>query len=347
MSEALDFSPLKEWFLCEQRDLPWRKTRDPYAVWISEVMLQQTQVAVVISYFERWMSLFPTVQALAAAPLEQVIKCWEGLGYYSRARNLHAAAHYLVSHFQGQIPPVEEELQKIKGLGPYTIGAILSFAFHQKKAAVDGNVIRVLARLFALHDDVSKEKTVRKLRQLLQSLLPEEESWIVNEGLIELGATICQKKPKCLLCPLKKQCKAFREGVQETLPVKLKKIATTYLFRAVPILYCEGSYLLQKGTHGKVMSDLYEFPYFELSSASITPKEMVEKTENFISTKVHFKHLLPKVSHSFTRYQVSLLPFLLEVEQKVAIEGYVWVDEKVLETLPFSSGHRRILQQLH
>ena len=155
-------------------------------------MLQQTQVAVVIPYFLHWMQRFPTIHHLAKASLDEVVKAWEGLGYYSRVRHLHEAAKYLVEHFNGQLPSEEEDLKKIKGLGPYTIGAILSFAFHQKKAAVDGNVIRVLTRYFGLEEDISKVATVNKLRQLAQELLPDEEPWIVNEALIELGATLCQ-----------------------------------------------------------------------------------------------------------------------------------------------------------
>ena len=185
----LDFYPLKKWFLIEQRDLPWRKINDPYAIWISEIMLQQTQVAVVIPYYLKWMQRFPTIQALAEAESDEVIKMWEGLGYYSRARNLHAGARYLIEFFGGILPNNESDLAKIKGLGPYTIGALLSFAFHQKKAAVDGNVMRVMARCYELDDDIAKSKTQKKIRHLVEEILPEDESWIVNEALIELGAT--------------------------------------------------------------------------------------------------------------------------------------------------------------
>lgn len=342
-----DFSPLKKWFLEEQRDLPWRQSKDPYAVWISEVMLQQTQVAVVLPYFKRWMEKFPTIRHLASASLEEVIKCWEGLGYYSRARHLHEGAHYLVSHFGGELPSNEEDLKKIKGLGPYTIGAILSFAFHQRKAAVDGNVLRVLTRLFAIDEDIAKEKTVRKLRELMEQLLPEEESWIVNEGLIELGATICQKKARCPVCPLRSSCSAYKDALVEKFPVKSKRVQTEYLFRAVPVLLCQGHYLLKRGKKGQVMSDLYEFPYFEITKDGIDFPEMMKKTEQLLGSPVEYKQELTKVSHGFTRYQVALFPFLMRTNHFSSVEECEWIDENILCTLPFSSGHRRILQQLN
>ena len=161
-------------------------------------MLQQTQVSVVIPYFDRWMNRFPTLRHLAKATLDEVIKEWEGLGYYSRARNLHEGARYVLEKHEGILPETREELQKIKGLGPYTIGAIRSFAFHHKAAAVDGNVIRVLARYFKIEDDIAKPKTIQMIRDRAEAILPEIEPWIVAEALIELGATLCTKKLRML-----------------------------------------------------------------------------------------------------------------------------------------------------
>src|ERR1700722_10190653 len=179
-----DIDSLKDWFVREKRDLPWRENPSPYAVWISEVMLQQTQASVVIPYFERWMARFPTVAVLAEASQGEVIKMWEGLGYYSRVRHLHQAAKDLMYRYAGDLPRTREGLEGIKGIGPYTRGAILSFAFHQKAAAVDGNVLRVLARYFAIEEEIEKAK--KSITELTESILPEEEPWIVMEGLIEL-----------------------------------------------------------------------------------------------------------------------------------------------------------------
>lgn len=337
---------LKNWFIVEKRDLPWRQTSDPYAIWVSEIMLQQTQVVVVIPYFLNWMQRFPSIRHLAAASLDEVIKAWEGLGYYSRVRHLHESAQYLVKHFDGQMPCEEEELKKIKGLGPYTVGALLSFAFHQKKAAVDGNVIRVLTRYFGLEEDVAKPATVNKLRQIAQDLLPDEEPWIINEALIELGATICQRKARCAVCPLQSSCISLKKGIVDQIPLKSKKIATEYLYRAVAVIRCDSSYLVQRGQKGAIMSDLYEFPYFEIKKDDFDPDILKYKIKQNYSLHVTQDQVLPEVKHGFTRYQVHLYPCLFTCLEPKAIEGLQWISYESLKKLAFSSGHRRIFQQL-
>ncbi len=346
MERQLDYQRLKTWFAVEKRDLPWRQTLDPYAIWISEVMLQQTQVAVVIPYFLNWMQRFPTIRHLAAASLDEVIKAWEGLGYYSRVRHLHEAAHYLVECFDGQLPQEEEQLKKIKGLGPYTIGAILSFAFHQKKAAVDGNVIRVLSRYFGLEEDIAKPATVNRLRQLMQALLPDEEPWIINEALIELGATICQRKARCQLCPLQSSCIAFKKGIVDLLPIKSKTTKTEYLYRAVAVVQCNSAYLVKRGKKGAIMSDLYEFPYFEVEKEGFSAQLLQKKIEQQFELPVLQKQILQEVSHGFTRYNVRLYPILFISQKPKQIEEFEWISHEALKQLAFSSGHRRVFQQL-
>ncbi len=342
----LDFFQLKAWFQTKKRDLPWRQMEDPYAVWVSEVMLQQTQVAVVIPYFLHWMERFPTIRHLAQAQLDEVIKAWEGLGYYSRARYLHEGAKYVVEHFQGKLPDEEEKLKEIKGLGPYTIGAILSFAFHQRKAAVDGNVLRVLARYFGIEEDIAKAATVKKLTQLLQALLPEEEPWVINEALIELGATVCQRNAQCSFCPLQSQCVAFREDKVDSLPVKSKGAVTTYLYRAVAIIQTGDLYLIKRGKKGEIMSDLYEFPYFEVSKEGLSPQEFQVMLSQHYSLSLRFKQTLSTVNQGFTRYQASLNPVWFVCQQPLEIEGLSWLPIDALKQLAFSSGHRRIFREV-
>lgn len=337
---------LKSWFLSEKRDLPWRENPTPYAVWISEVMLQQTQVAVVIPYFLRWMQRFPTVKELADAPLDEVIKLWEGLGYYSRARHLHEGARKIVSEFGGVIPHEEEQLKKIKGLGPYTIGAILSFAFHQKKSAVDGNVIRVLARFYQVEDDIAKPSTVKRIRELADNFLPDEESWIINEALIELGATICQRKPKCTQCPLKSDCQAHLKGVADQLPIKLKRIKTEYLYRAVAIITDGTNYLIRRGKKGEIMHDLHEFPYLETDVEGLSEKQFQQTLQKQFGLKLKKGQGLPEVDQSFTRYQVRLRPVIFQCDGLQSIPDFDWKSKEDLKQLAFSSGHRRILNLL-
>lgn len=339
----LDCDSLKDWFHQTKRDLPWRQSPTPYAVWISEVMLQQTQVAVVVPYFLRWMERFPTIQSLAEAPLDTVLKLWEGLGYYSRARNLHEGAKTIVMNFGGILPSDEASLSTIKGLGPYTRGAILSFAFHQKKAAVDGNVIRVLSRYFQIEEDISKPSTVKLIWKLAESLLPQKESWIVNEALIELGATFCQRKPQCSQCPLKRTCKAHINGVADQLPVKTRRIQTEYLYRAVAVIRHEERYLVRRGKKGEIMHDLHEFPFFETSNEGLTVPELKKLIKSKFKLDVQCVEELAEVAHSFTRYQVRLAPVLFSCSKRTSVADFDWITLAELKKLAFSSGHRRIL----
>jgi A/G-specific adenine glycosylase len=330
-TEKKAMQELKEWFLEHQRDLPWRENKTPYRVWISEVMLQQTQVAVVIPYFHSWMQKFPTIQTLAEAPLEEVIKAWEGLGYYSRARNLHKAAQMVMKDFQGELPKTAEELDRLPGFGPYTVGAVLSFAFQEKAAAVDGNVVRVLSRFFASSHDCGQRK---HYEALTLSLLTEEEPWVTMEGLIELGAKVCQRRPNCSACPLIENCQAYRQGKTADFPIKKKRPSTIYLERQVAIIRWQDEILVRQEKEGKVMAGLYEFPYALLSEKLGLDLTLRKLTE------------LPLVKHGFTRYDVTLYPSLYESAEKKILEGFEWKKWQELLLLPFSSGHRRILKEL-
>lgn len=208
----------------DRRDLPWRRTRDPYAIWVSEIMLQQTRVQTVIPYWERWMARFPTVTALAEAPLDDVLAAWAGLGYYSRARNLHAGARAVATSFAGTLPRHASELRKVKGIGPYTAGAIASIAYGERAPLVDGNVARVLARVFAIDQDIKSSAGQRVLwahaGELMAALSAEHAPGDLNQGLMELGATLCSPtSPRCLVCPLATHCTAARTGRQDALPI--------------------------------------------------------------------------------------------------------------------------------
>jgi len=338
----MDYTDLKAWFLAEKRNFPWRQTTDPYAIWVSEVMLQQTQAATVVPYFLNWMHLFPTPHDLADASLDRVLKTWEGLGYYSRARHLYAGAKEVVERFGGKLPSGENELATIKGLGPYTLGAILSFAFHQRKAAVDGNVARVLIRYFGWRDDIAKPATLQKLRRLAQTLLPEEESWIVNEALIELGATICRPKARCTVCPLRAECKAFRDHLVDQLPVKSKRSPIKSLYRSVAVVQSDSGYLVSRGKQGRVMADLYEFPYFDIREGCFSPTQLQRDIEETYALKVVQQRMLTEERHNFTRYTVRLYPVLFKCEDPQPIEGLEWLSADALKQLAFSSGHLRI-----
>lgn len=330
-----EISQLHEWFEANQRDFPWRVEKTPYKVLVSEIMLQQTRASVVVPYFEKWMEAFPTFEALAEAPLEKVIKLWEGLGYYSRARRLHAAALYVVEKFGGNLPETNDELASIPGLGPYTVGAILSFGFQKRAAAVDGNVARVLARYFLLEESLQKSSAKRKLEELAEKSLDETKPWVTAEALIELGASLCSRKPKCGECPLQSGCLGYQTGKAEYLPIQATPPLTTTLYRSVFLIEAEGSVLVKKEVAGRLMADLYEFPYVERKKPD---------RSNF-----------PPVTHSFTRYKAHLFPHHVVFAEKkeglgflrqsgiLSFEPYVWIEIGRLGQLPFSAGHRKIL----
>lgn len=339
-----DTKSLLTWFLENKRSFPWRLSPTPYRVWISEVMLQQTRANVVIPYFERWMERFPDVRALATAEYSAVLKAWEGLGYYRRARYLHLGAKQIVDEFGGVFPSTQEELSQIKGLGPYTIGAILSFAFGQKVPCVDGNVLRVLSRYYNSAEDISLGKTQKKLRDTAEGILKLAPDASCSEALIELGALVCQKKAACSECPLKESCGARRENRQHELPIKGKKTVYIDLCRVALILEHEGKYLLSKGKEGEVMEDLYEFPYFE-AEEEISLQEVKKKAAILCGKGCSFRKKLSLVKHSFTRFRVVLHPFHFEISSKKEVAGLGWFTKEEMEKLTFSSGHRRIFEQ--
>ncbi|WP_127463044.1 A/G-specific adenine glycosylase, partial [Paenibacillus elgii] len=214
---------LLSWYRRHKRDLPWRRSRNPYHIWVSEIMLQQTRVDTVIPYFNRFMDKFPTVEALAEAPEDEVLKAWEGLGYYSRARNLQSAVREVKERYGGVVPDTKEEVSSLKGVGPYTTGAILSIAYNKPEPAVDGNVMRVLSRYFLIEDDIMKGSTRVSMEKLAQELIPEGAAGDFNQALMELGALVCTpKSPSCLTCPVMAHCAGRAAGVEESLPVKTK-----------------------------------------------------------------------------------------------------------------------------
>lgn len=334
----IDLNVLCRWFERTKRVFPWRENPSFYSVWVSEVMLQQTQAAVVLPYFERWMKKFPTLSHLAAASEEEVIKEWEGLGYYSRVRNLHVGAQMLAPLGEEEILKDRSLLLKIKGLGPYTRGAIRSFAWREKAAAVDGNVTRVISRFFLIEEDVGKGRVKQSIEEIVDALLPNNEPWVVMEALIELGALVCQKVPKCAECPLKEGCRGYGSGLAPSLPTKGKRVKTIRLTRHVLLLVAGEEILVQKTKPGRVMAGLYEFPFFEKGSE--------EEYLAHLGVRGALIKRLPVVKQTFTRYLATLYPALYRVEKKGVQRDYEWLPIAALSTVPFSSGHRKIIDSL-
>jgi len=342
MFQKISSDSLKKWFLTHKRDLPWRRGATPYQVWVSEIMLQQTRVSVVVAYFERWIKAFPTIEALANAPQEQVIKLWEGLGYYSRARNLHQAAKECMQQYAGELPTDPEALGKLKGIGPYTKGAILNFAFRTRAPVIDGNVLRVIARLFLIETSIDLPATRRKVEQILEEFLPHDECWLVSEALMELGALVCTPKPVCNLCPLQSSCGARAQKKESKLPIRAARAKITPLFRLVALVEHKGKVLLQKAEQGGLMADLYEFPYIEIDHMLPDSSSALSLFEQKLGLKLAYKKSLPEQTHSFTRYRAKLFPYFFET--KTSDPQLDWYPVTKLNELSFSSGHKRILE---
>ncbi len=253
--------PLLAWYRSTARDLPWRHTRDPYKVWVSEIMLQQTRVAAVLGYYARFLEAFPTVQALAAAPEDRLMKLWEGLGYYSRARNLQKAAKQIVE--LSAFPDTYDGLLALSGVGEYTAGAIGSAAFGLRVPAVDGNVLRVVSRILEDYGDIADPRVKKRFTACVEAILPEgEDMYIFNQALMELGATVCVPNgaPKCDLCPVAQFCKALASGTAEKLPVKMPKKQRRIEEKTVFVLVREGEVALRKRPGEGLLAGLWEFP---------------------------------------------------------------------------------------
>ncbi|NRE64641.1 A/G-specific adenine glycosylase [Enterococcus faecium] len=256
-----------QWYEQEKRNLPWRYNRDPYRIWISEIMLQQTRVDTVIDYFYRFMEWFPTIEELANAPEEKLLKAWEGLGYYSRARNIQAAAKQIMSEFDGKMPQTPEEISSLKGIGPYTTGAIASIAFGLPEPAVDGNVMRVVSRLFCIEADIAKASSRKIFDEAMRKIIDETYPGEFNQAMMDLGSAICTPtSPKCEACPIQAFCLANKRGVQTSFPVKTKKAKPKNVYYISAALQNHsGAYYFEERDSQKLLANMWTFPMVEVT----------------------------------------------------------------------------------
>lgn len=268
------------WYLENKRDLPWRKTKNPYLVWLSEIMLQQTRVAQGLPYYLKFTEEFPTVFDLANAPESKVLKLWQGLGYYSRARNLHFTAKYVANELNGEFPKTFEEIKKLKGIGDYTASAIASMCFDEPKAVVDGNVYRVLSRYFGIDTPINSTKGIKEFKNLAQSLIDESQAGIYNQAIMDFGAIQCKpKKPLCMFCPFADSCLALQKNLIETLPIKEKKIKIKKRYFNYIVLKTKNNQTILNERKGKgIWQGLYEFKNIE-SNKFLTVKELTSSKE--------------------------------------------------------------------
>ncbi|GHI00153.1 A/G-specific adenine glycosylase [Neobacillus kokaensis] len=294
---------LISWFKREQRDLPWRKDQDPYKVWVSEIMLQQTRVDTVIPYFNRFIEWFPTIDDLADADEDKILKAWEGLGYYSRVRNLQSAVREVRETYNGVVPYTPEEISKLKGVGPYTAGAILSIAYGIPEPAVDGNVMRVLSRILSIWEDIARPASRKVFEQAVRKLICHDDPSAFNQALMELGALICTPtSPACLLCPVREHCQAFEEGVQNELPVKTKKTKTRHVQLAAALLVDDrGRFLIHKRPDTGLLANLWEFPNVEIEHPVEGERGHVDELfHTSLGLKIKLGKIIGQVEHVFS-----------------------------------------------
>lgn len=320
-------SNLTEWYIREKRDLPWRKDKEPYHVWISEIMLQQTRVEAVRDYYTRFIQALPTIQNLAEAEEQTLLKLWQGLGYYNRVRNMQKAAKTVQNDLNGEFPRTYEEIKKLSGIGEYTAGAIASICFDERVPAVDGNVLRVMTRILENDGDIKSAKVKRQIGEILQNLYPSHNCGNFTQGLIELGALICVPKgePKCELCPVSEYCGAKYSGTVNLYPFKSKNKERRKIRKTVFILRAGKKIAVRRRPENVLLAGLYEFPNVD---EELTIEEAALKIETFGLRTVNIERV-SECKHIFSHAQWEMkgMYFTVENENK----EFQWVDEDELE----------------
>ncbi|PRY07849.1 A/G-specific DNA-adenine glycosylase [Pontibacter ummariensis] len=309
-------NPLLRWYGQHRRPLPWRDTTNPYYIWLSEVILQQTRVAQGLPYYQKFVAAYPTVEELAAAPEDEVLRLWQGLGYYSRARNMHHTAQVVVEQYGGKFPDSYTELIKLKGVGSYTAAAIAAFAFQEQVAVLDGNVFRVLARVFGIADDIAAPTSRKVFQKLADELVPAHAPDTYNQAIMEFGAIQCTPvMPDCLFCPLQQSCFAFNHGMVQELPVKSKAKAARPRYFHYLVLQHQGQYYLRKRLEGDIWQGLYDFYLYESESKDLVLETLLEELQQ-AGLEVHkslmqppqkdYKHVLSHQKITARFYQIKL-----------------------------------------
>ncbi len=323
--------PLIAWYEKEKRDLPWRQTKEPYPIWLSEIMLQQTRVEAVKPYYKRFLEELPDVEALANVPEDRLLKLWEGLGYYNRARNLKKGAQQIMAEYEGEFPKTYEEILSLSGIGAYTAGAIASFAYNLPKPAVDGNVLRVMARLLADSEDIMKASTRRKMEKRIEEILPADRAGDFNQALIELGAMVCVPNggPKCESCPLAFCCRAYQENNWKAYPVKSKAKERRIEKRTV-LLFRDGEKLaIHKRPAKGLLAGLYEYPNLE---GHLTQKRVIAYAKEIGLMPVRVKKLGDAV-HVFSHVEWHMIGYEVRVDEleKACREPFLFITPDEME----------------
>ncbi len=347
-----DFSRLLlAWYAVNARSLPWRETADPYAVWVSEIMLQQTRVETVAPYYQRWMARFPNLQSLAQADQQEVLQLWEGLGYYSRARNLYKAARLVVERFAGKLPATREELESLPGIGRYTSGAIASIAFGADEPALDGNIRRVMARVFDIRVPARSPEGVAQLLALLREHLPVGEAGEFNQALMDLGAMICTPRdPRCQSCPLASLCLAHALGVEEERPVLPRKASAPHYTVTAAVIRREGLVLIARRPQEGLLGGMWEFPGGKVDLGENLQDGLRREIHEELDAAIEVGAELGVFKHAYTHFKVTLHAFYCQLAagepQPIEASELRWVQPDELRNFPMGKIDRQIASLL-
>lgn len=327
---------LIQWYQQSHRDFPWRKNEDPYHIWISEIMLQQTTTEAVIPYYIRFLEKFPTIEKLSLASLEDVYKMWEGLGYYRRAKHIHETAQIIINQYNGIFPSNYDDVLSLKGIGPYTAGAICSIAFQQSTPAIDGNVLRIISRQYFIKENIAEGKTQKKITQIVQELLEGYDSSAFNQGLMDLGATICRPvHPKCDKCPIIASCQAKKNHQEKVLPINIKNIKHKDIHYITGIITYKDQFFMTKNPAG-LLENLYSFMQYDIES----PYRFVEEFENQYHHSLTIASYIQEIKHVFTHrtWHMHIYHFVLEQKSE-----HLYTLDQINE-LPLSTAHLKVLK---
>jgi len=341
---------LLSWYGQFGRDLPWRQSRDPYSLWVSEVMLQQTQVKTVMPYYERWLNLFPTIEGLAIAEQQQVLKAWEGLGYYARARNLHRAAQVIVSHHDGVFPDRLVDVIQLPGIGRTTAGGILSAAFNQPVAILDGNVKRVLARLVALQ--MPPNRALADLWQLSEVLLDQQQPRDFNQAIMDLGATVCTPhQPLCPICPWKEHCQAYNQGIQAKLPMSETRAPLPHKSIGVAVIWNDrGQILIDRRRQEGLLGGLWEFPGGKVEAGETIEACIQREIREELGIEIAVGDRLIVVDHAYSHFRVTLnvhhCRYISGEPQAIECDEVRWVTLADIDRYPFPKANVQIIDAL-